>query len=298
MQTIVPHIWINRVADDAADFYVSALPDASVVEKETYPTEDKDLLDFQREFAGRTLAVELDISGYRFVLINAGDEFTPTPAISFFLNFDPSVRADAHEELTRTWEKLVDGGQVLMELGEYPFSPHYGWVRDRYGVNWQLMLTNPEGEPRPFIIPDLMFCGPAQNKAREAVDFYLSVFPDAELGNRAYYDRDEGPATADSVIFSDFQIRGDWLSVMDSAVEQPFTFSPGISLLVNTRDQGELDRIWDALSAVPEAEQCGWLQDKYGVSWQIVPQNLQDLLKLPGAYGRFMEMKKIIIDEL
>lgn len=297
MQTIVPHIWINRVADEAADFYVSALPDASVVEKETYPTEEKDLLDFQKEFAGRTLAVELEVSGYRLVLINAGDEFAPTPAISFFLNFDPGERADAHEALTRTWEKLIVGGQVLMELGDYPFSPHYGWVMDKYGVNWQLMLTNPEGEPRPFIIPDLMFCGPAQNKAREAVDFYLSVFPDAELGDRAHYDRAEGSVTTDSVIFSDFQIRGGWLSAMDSAVEQPFTFSPGISLLVNTRDQAELDRIWNELSAVPEAEQCGWLQDKYGVSWQIVPHNLNELLKRPGAYGRFMEMKKIVIDE-
>lgn len=296
MQTIVPHIWINRVADDAADFYLAALPDTAVVGRQTYPTEG--LLDFQEEFAGQTLVVELEIAGYRMALINAGDEFAPTPAISFFLNFDPSERDDAHGELTRTWERLIEGGNVLMELGEYPFSPHYGWVRDRYGVSWQLMLTNPDGEPRPFVIPDLMFCGPAQNQAQEAVDLYLSVFPDAALGNRVHYDEAEGPVTTDSVIFSDFQIRGEWLSAMDSAVEQPFTFSPGVSLLFNARGQEEIDHLWNALSAVPAAEQCGWLQDRYGVSWQIVPDNLGELLERPGAYGRFMGMKRIVIDDL
>lgn len=296
MQTIVPHIWINRVADDAADFYLAALPDTAVVGRQTYPTEG--LLDFQEEFAGQTLVVELEIAGYRMALINAGDEFAPTPAISFFLNFDPSERDDAHGELTRTWERLIEGGNVLMELGEYPFSPHYGWVRDRYGVSWQLMLTNPDGEPRPFVIPDLMFCGPAQNQAQEAVDLYLSVFPDAALGNRVHYDEAQGPVTTDSVIFSDFQIRGEWLSAMDSAVEQPFTFSPGVSLLFNARGQEEIDHLWNALSAVPAAEQCGWLQDRYGVSWQIVPDNLGELLERPGAYGRFMGMKRIVIDDL
>lgn len=296
MQTIVPHIWINRVADDAADFYLAALPDTAVVGRQTYPTEG--LLDFQEEFAGQTLVVELEIAGYRMALINAGDEFAPTPAISFFLNFDPSERDDAHGELTRTWERLIEGGNVLMELGEYPFSPHYGWVRDRYGVSWQLMLTNPDGEPRPFVIPDLMFCGPAQNQAQEAVDLYLSVFPDAALGNRVHYDEAQGPVTTDSVIFSDFQIRGEWLSAMDSAVEQPFTFSPGVSLLFNARGQEEIDHLWNALSAVPAAEQCGWLQDRYGVSWQIVPDNLAELLERPGAYGRFMGMKRIVIDDL
>ncbi|QGU04881.1 VOC family protein [Corynebacterium comes] len=296
MQTIIPHLWINRVGDDATDFYVSALPDTTVVQKWTYPPDD--LLDFQREFGGQTLTVELDVAGYRLALINAGDEFTPTPAITFFLNFDPSQREDARGDLDRTWEKLCDGGQVLMDLGEYPFSPRYGWVQDKYGVSWQLMLTDPAGEPRPFVVPDLMFCGPVQNKAGEAVDFYLSVFPDAALGNRVHYDQPHGPATTDSVLFSEFQIRGEWLAAMDSAVEQPFTFTPGVSLLVNARGQEEIDRLWDALSAVPEAEQCGWLQDRYGVSWQIAPENLNELLERPGAFGRLMEMKKIVIDDL
>ena len=296
MHTIVPHIWINRVADDATDFYVSALPDAEVVEKATYPEEG--LPDFQREFAGRTLAVELEVAGCPLALINAGGEFTPNPTISFFLNFDPSVRGDARGDLVRTWEKLSDGGRVLMELGDYPFSRLYGWVRDRYGVSWQLMLTDPAGDPRPFLIPDLMFCGPAQNRAQEAVDFYLSVFPGAELGSRVHYEQATGPATPESVIFSEFRIRDSWLTAMDSAVEQPFTFTPGVSLLFRARGQEEIDRLWDALSAVPEAEQCGWLQDRFGVSWQIVPDNLDDLLKRPGAYGRFLGMKKIVVDEL
>lgn len=295
MQTIVPHLWLNGTADEAAQFYLAAFPEAHVVETETYPTEG--LPKFQREYAGRTMSITLEIGGYRLALINAGDEFAPNPAINFFVNFDPAFRIDARGDLDRTWYRLTEGGQVHTELGDYPFSPRYGWVQDKYGVNWELMLTNPDGDPRPFIIPSLMFCGPVQNKAGEAVDHYLSVFPDARLGDRVHYDQTEGVVTTDSVIFSDFQLAGEWLSAMDSAVEQPFTFTPGVSLLVNAHGQEEIDRLWAALAADPEAGQCGWLTDRYGVSWQIVPDNLGELLSRPGGYGRFMAMKKIEIDQ-
>ena len=82
---------------------------------------------------------------------------------------------------------------------------------------------------------------------------------------------------------------------MDSGVEQPFTFSPGVSLSVQCADQAEIDRLWDALSAVPEAEQCGWLVDRAGVSWQIVPANMAELMAKPDAFAHMMPMKKLII---
>ncbi|MEZ5090889.1 MAG: VOC family protein [Micropruina sp.] len=87
-----------------------------------------------------------------------------------------SVDPDARAHLDELWGSLSDGGKALMPLQEYPFSPHYGWIEDRYGVSWQLMLTNPEGEPRPFIIPSIMFGHTVQGRAQEAMDFYLSVF--------------------------------------------------------------------------------------------------------------------------
>lgn len=295
MQRIIPNIWINRVADEAAEFYVNAIPTTKLVETLKYPSEG--LLEFQADFAGKTLTKTLEIDGYQLVLINAGDEFRPNSSISFFLNFDPSMRPDARGDLDRTWEKLTTEGTVLMELGQHPFSPHYGWVQDKYGVSWQLMLTNPEGDPRPFILPNLMFAGPVQNQAAEAIDYYLSVLPNAALGNRVTYSEAEGPVTTDSVVFSEFQIDGEWLTAMDSGVEQPTTFNEGVSLQLNVRDQAELDRVWEALSVVPEAEICGWCKDRWGVSWQIIPENMNELMERPGAYEVMMSQKKIVISE-
>ncbi|MGP6172926.1 VOC family protein [Corynebacterium sp. A21] len=295
MQRVIPNIWIQRVADEAADFYVNAIPDTQLVDTVKYPGEG--LPDFQADFAGKTLTNTLEIDGYKFVLINAGEEFTPNSSISFILNFDPSFRADARGDLDRTWEKLTAEGTVFMELGEYPFSPHYGWVQDRYGVSWQLMLTNPEGVPRPFIVPTMMFAGPVQNKATEATDHYLAVLPNAALGNRVTYPEPQGPVTTESIMFSDFQIDGEWLAAMDSGVEQHTTFNEGVSLQINAEDQAELDQIWSALSSLPEAEICGWCKDRWGVSWQVVPENINELMERPGAYEVMMRQKKIIIDE-
>lgn len=289
MQRIVPNLWFNHTADAAAAFYVDAFPTARLDAHVTYPTEN--LPDFQADLAGQTLTVDVLIDDYRLTLINAGAEFAPNPAISFFVNFDPSRMDDAREQLDALWAKLSDGGQVLMPLDTYDFSEHYGWVADRFGVNWQLMLTNPAGEPRPFIIPNLMFCGDAQGQAKPAIDEYVALFPDARVGNRVTYPDSE------EIVFSEFQLYGEWLTAMDSAVEQPFTFTPGVSLMVNAHGQEEIDHLWDGLSAVPEAEQCGWLADKYGVSWQIVPDNMAQLMERPGAYQRLLEMKKLVIDE-
>jgi len=275
MQRIVPTIWFNRNADEAAEFYADVFPDTLVDARVPHPE------------SGETLTVDVLIDGYRVTLLNGGPEFGPTPAISFFVNFDPSRMEDARGELDRLWARLTDGGIVLMPLDRYDFSEHYGWVADRFGVNWQLMLTDPAGEPRPYIIPNLMYGG----QARQAVDDYVALFPGAQVGTRVTYP-DSG-----EVMFSEFQLYGEWFTAMDSAVEQPFTFTPGLSLMVNAHGQEEIDRLWNGLSAVVALEQCGWLQDRYGVSWQIVPDNMAELMARPGAYQRMLGMGKLVIDE-
>lgn len=299
MQRVIPNIWCNRNAEEVGRFYAGIFPEASSEIESRYPEDG--LLDFQRDFAGEPLVVAVTIAGARLSLINAGDEFAPNPSISFMLNFDP-LMFDGSEQAARNsldtlWERLSDGGSVLMPLGEYAHSKHYGWIADRYGVNWQLMLTDPAGEPRTFLTPALMYCGPAQNKAAQAAEHYLATFADARAGQRVHYPVPTGPVTADSVMYSDFQIKGQWLIAMDSGVEQPFTFSCGVSLEVRCDDQDEIDRYWEALSAVPEAEQCGWLADFTGVSWQIVPADIDELMERPGAFEHLMAMKKLVIDD-
>ena len=297
-QRIVPNIWCNGNAEEAGAFYAEVLPGTTTEVEARYPEEG--LLEFQLDMAGKALTVGVDIGGTRLRLINAGDEFRPNPSISFFLNFDPLDYAGdpeaARDALDRVWSSLADGGKVLMPRGEYPFSAQYGWVEDRYGVSWQLMLTRPEGDPRPFVIPSLMFCGAVQNRAEEAAICYVRLFePDAELGNLVPYGRQTGPASAEALMFGEFRIGDQWFAVMDSGVEQDQPFTCGVSLEVACADQEEIDRLWSALSWVPEAEQCGWLQDPFGVSWQIVPANMEELMARPGAYGRMMQMKKLVI---
>lgn len=295
-QKITPNIWFNGNAREAAEFYTSIFPDGKITSTVYYPkSREEGLADFQLNMAGKELTVEYEIGGLHFTAINAGPEFTPNPSISFLVNFDPSQDDHARERLDELWEKLSEDGKVIMALKEYPYSKHYGWVQDKYGVNWQLMLTNPNGESRPFIIPSLLFTKENANHAEEAMAFYLQVFNNAKLGMVARYPVDSGPSKKGSVMFADFTLEGQWFAAMDTGVEEDFTFTEGISLAVTCKDQAEIDELWEQLSAVPEAEQCGWCKDKYGVSWQIVPANMDELMQKPDAYAHLMQMKKIVI---
>ncbi|MCL2089715.1 MAG: VOC family protein [Micrococcales bacterium] len=298
MQRIVPNIWFDHAAGEAAEFYTTVFPDSRVVDTQYYPTEG--LLDFQADMAGQVLLVELELAGYpqpgqpgfRLLGTNAGPEFSLNPSVSFILNFDPSVDPRARQHLDEMWAALSDGGQALMPLQEYPFSPHYGWVADRYDVSWQLMLTNPEGEPRPFVTPSLMFGHTVQGRAAEAVERYTSLFA-GRTGTMVRYPPEAGPV-AGEVMFADFQVLDQWFAATDAA-DQDFTFNPGVSLRLSVADQAELDHCWDRLSAVPEAERCGWCVDRFGLSWQVVPATMSQLMTRPGAYATLMSMKKIEI---
>lgn len=202
------------------------------------------------------------------------------------------------------WGKLAEGGKVLMPLDKYPFSERYGWVQDKYGLSWQLILTNPEGEERPIIIPSLLFVGDVCGKAEEASGFYLSVFKDSTRGAIVRYTTEQAPDKEGTVMFSDFKLLGQWFAAMDSARMHDFGFNEAISLIVNCEGQKEIDYHWGKLSAVPEAEQCGWLKDKYGVSWQIVPKEMNEMMskgtreQIDRVTQAFLPMKKLDIAKL
>ena len=302
---IIPSLWFDRTAAEAIEFYREAFGAAGIPvrerHREHYPT--RDLPEFQREFAGEVLGIDFEIADRRFIAINAGSEFRPTPAISFFVNFDPLVFDDARGALDALHARLVDGGLERMPLGEYGFSPHYAWVEDRYGVNWQLMRTDPAGEPRPTIIPSFLFGGAAQNRAAEAVERWLSVFPDSGIGSRVEYPEaltsaPDAVVAPGSLLFCDFRLADQWFVAMDSGAPQEFGFSEGVSLLVDCPDQESIDRYWAALSRVPEAEACGWCKDEFGVSWQVSPADIESTLSSPGAFQRMGGMKKLDLAEL
>lgn len=295
-QKITPNLWFDHNAEEAVDFYVAAFPDSKIVTTLHYPkTAEEGLADFQMELAGKVLTIDFDLGGLRFTAINAGPEFRFNPSVSFMVNFDPSRDEKARGHLDELWAKLIEGGEALMPLQEYPFSKRYGWVKDRYGLSWQLILTDPEGEPRPFIVPSLLFAGKNVNRAEEAIKFYLSVFKDSKQGILARYSEDTGPAKKGSLMFADFQLNDLWMAAMDSGEEQAFVFNEAVSFMVPCKDQAEIDYYWEKLSSDPQFEQCGWCKDKFGLSWQIVPANMEELIKKPGAFANMMQMKKLVI---
>lgn len=216
----------------------------------------------------------------------------------------PSSETKAREALDALWAKLSQGGKELMPLAEYPFSKRYGWIQDKYGVSWQLILTDPSGEPRPDIITSLLFVGSAYGKAEDALKFYASVFKDSKVGLIAKYPAGMEPNKEGTTMFGEASLSGEWITAMDGGGTHDFAFSEGISLIVRCEDQAEIDYFWEKLSAVPESEQCGWLKDKFGVSWQITPKALDEMMSkgTPEQIARvtkaFLPMKKFDIAAL
>lgn len=293
-QKIIPHLWYDKEAKEAAEFYTTLFPNSKIINVNTLhdtPSGDCDVVSFM-------------LWGYSFMAISAGPVFKFNPSISFMVNFDPSQDKDAKIRIDQVWEKLLDGGKALMPLDKYPFSQRYGWVQDKYGLSWQLILTNPEGEERPFIVPSIMFVGDMTGYAQEATDFYLSVFKNAKRGTIARYPAGMEPDRESTVMFTDFTLEGQWFAAADSGRIHDFSLNEAVSLIVHCDDQEEIDYYWEKLSAVPESEQCGWLKDKYGVSWQIVPKEMDEMMNngTPEQIDRvtqaFLPMKKFDVAKL
>jgi len=294
MQKITPHLWFDKEAKEAAEFYTSLFTNSKVTSTTTItgtPSGDTDIVTFE-------------LRGQPFMAISAGPLFRFNPSVSFIVNFDPSREKDAKENIDVVWEKLLQGGTVLMPLQEYPFSKRYGWLQDKYGLSWQLILTDPEGEERPEIVPSLLFVGDKCGKAEEAINFYLSIFKDSKMGALLRYGKGAEPDKEGTVMFADFKLLDLWFAAMDSAREHNFSFNEAISFMVYCDTQEEIDYYWEKLSAVPEAEQCGWLKDKYGVSWQIIPTVMDEMMgsgdeqKIARVTEAFLKMKKFDIAQL
>ena len=146
------------------------------------------------------------------------------------------------------------------------------------------------------ITPNLWFDG----NAKDAVDFYVSVFPDSKVLGTSYYPESTEEGLADfqknlagKELTVDFELSGVRFTAINAGPE--FKFSEAVSFSVACKDQAEIDYYWEKLSRVPQAEQCGWCKDQYGLSWQIVPADMDELMQKPGAFGRLMQMKKLVI---
>ena len=282
MQKIVPHLWYDKEATQAAQFYVSTFPDSKITHTSV----------LQDTPSGSVDIVSFELMNQEFQAISAGPYFTFNPSISFH------VLCNTIQEVDAIWERLSQGGTVLMELGAYPFSPRYGWLQDQYGLSWQILYSGDTGAERK-ITPMILFVGSVAGKAEEAIRFWTSIFPDGKVGALTQYGKDEQPDQEGTLKYGAFLLFGQEFGAMDSAHPHTFSFNEAISFIVNCETQDEIDVYWDKLSAVPEAEQCGWLKDQFGLSWQIVPTGMDAMLqgddreKIDRVTQAFLQMKKI-----
>ena len=285
MQKVMLHLWFEHDAQPAVSTYISlfagsALDRRSVV-RDT-PSGDAEVFEFH-------------LAGVHFQAINGGPGFQHNGAISL------SVECGDAQAIRRMHAVLMDGGREIRPLQAYPFGELYCWLQDRWGVHWQFLKTR---EPGTRIVPDLMFAGAMTGKAEEAMRFYVSLLPGSSIRDISAYGPGEAQvkeARHDYVLAS---LAGSMFSAVDSPLPREETFNEAASIVVHCKDQAEVDRLWAALSASPRHEACGWLKDRYGVSWQIVPEELYSLAidargeYDPGVTRAMLGMKKLDIAAL
>ncbi|RYD99237.1 MAG: VOC family protein [Sphingobacteriales bacterium] len=278
-QDIYPCLWCNNNAEEVAAFYAEALQ-AKIT-------------------TSNAVVVNIEVAGDRIMLLNGGAQFTKNPSVSLMLI------CHSTEELHQYWDALVKEGVPLMPLNAYPFADLYGWVRDKYGMTWQLYFkAGYTAEQR--ITPTLMFINKNNGKAKEAINLYTSIFADSGIDGIMYYRDGEGGDEPDHIQHAEFRIKNYKIACMDSSLDHRFDFNEGISMVAMTQNQEETDHLWNHLIANGGSEsRCGWLKDKFGLSWQIVPKRLAELIgdqenraKSKAAMNAMLQMNKIVIADL
>ncbi len=272
---LYPCLWFDGNAKAAAEFYCSVFSHSKLISE-------------------NSIVVRFEIEGQLIMGLNGGPMFKINPSISLL------VTCENEKEIDSIWDKLIDGGSALMPINEYPWSKKYGWVKDKFGMTWQLMLGDLQ-QGRQKIIPNFIFVGSKYGKAQESIQHYTSIFPNSKIHDLQIY-QEEDSQTVGNLKFGYFNLQDQFFSVMDVFGDHEFEFNEGFSLVVECETQEEIDNYWNRLTEGGIESQCGWLKDKFGVSWQIVPTILGKLMSDPEKYPRvmqaFLKMKKMDIVKL
>lgn len=273
---IHPCLWFNDNAKAAVNYYSSVFKNVEIL------TENNTVIQFT-------------INSTPFTALNGGPTFSINESISFF------VYCGSDTEIDRLYTALSQVGTVLMPLGEYPWCKKYAWVKDKFGVSWQLDV-DPINSTQT-IVPTLLFTNDKFDKVKQASTLYQSVFPESMNLMSATYGKQAQNFPEDTLLFTQFKLNNTIFNALSSPEPHAFDFNEGISFVVQCDTQNEIDKLWNALTQDGGQEsQCGWLKDKFGVSWQIIPSILSSLLSDPERAERvtqaFLKMKKMDIETL
>ena len=241
--SIYPCLWFDNQAKAAATFYCSIFKNSKIT-------------------ADNPMVTKFELEGKSIMGLNGGPMFKINPSISLF------VTCQTDSEIENIYNKLMEGGSAMMALDKYPWSEKYAWVKDKFGMTWQLMKGDLAGKQK--ITPSFLFSGDLYGKAEEAVKHYTSIFPNSQVDTLQYYQAGE-IQQAGTLKFGQFSLNKEMFNAMDGPGNHLFNFSEGLSLVVECNTQSEIDHYWNKLTEGGAESQCGWLKDKFGVSWQIVP---------------------------
>jgi len=273
--SIYPCLWFNGQAKQAADFYCAIFNNAKIT-------------------VDTPMVVNFELEGKKFMGLNGGPQFTTNPSISFFVTYADGAQVE------KVWNQLSAGGSALMPLGQYPWSEKYGWVKDQFGVSWQVMQAASQPNMQT-INASFLFTNAQLGRAKEAIDFYTGIFPNSAKHHQALYETGD-PQPAGLLKFGHFTLNNETFSAMDGPGGHDFIFNEGLSFVIDCDNQEEIDFYWERLTDGGSESQCGWLKDKFGISWQVVPTVLGKLMTDPERAQRvmqaFLKMKKFDIATL
>jgi len=275
-ENITPCLWYNGQAHEAAALYCSVFTDAKIT-------------------AQSPIVTGINVSGHSITLLDGGPMYKPNPSISFF------YICEKEDELNKIWNAFSKEGTVLMPLDKYPWSEKYGWINDKFGISWQIALGN-ISDVGQRITPCLMLTDKQYGRADEAIAHYSSIFKNVKVDGILRYSANELPDQEGKVKHAQLALNDQKFMIMESAAPHNFTFTEGISLTIHCETQKEIDYYWEKLTESGAESMCGWLKDKFGVSWQIIPTVLNKIMSDPAKAGKaaqaFMSMRKLNIEQI
>jgi predicted 3-demethylubiquinone-9 3-methyltransferase (glyoxalase superfamily) len=256
---IYPCLWFDGQAKAAAEFYSNIFANSKLL-------------------SDSGMVVMFEVMGKKIMGLNGGPMFQLNPSISFM------VHLDSVEAINKAWEQLSEGGTALMAIDKYPWAERYGWIKDKFGMTWQLMLAD-----MIDLAPSMLFANQQYGRGLEAMELYQTIFPQSATDVKELY----GPGAAQAegkLMFGRFRIQDYSIVAMDGPGDHQFQFNEAFSYVVQCDTQEEIDHYWNSLIANGGKEsRCGWLADPFGVSWQIIPSSLSKLMSNPVTAGKVMQ---------
>jgi predicted 3-demethylubiquinone-9 3-methyltransferase (glyoxalase superfamily) len=243
MAKIISQLMFSGDIEEAVGFYVKAFGGNSKITTIFAPSAEEKRVSFL-------------LAGQEFEAITGKTIFSP--AISFTVNCKNA------EEVDRFWHYYLENGTIMMELGEYPFSKRFGWIADKYGLSWQIMLNEQSSQK---IVPSLMFVGENYGLGEEAIQFYTAAFPHAKIESLERVEQDEAFDVAGTVRHAVFTLADQVFVLTENGYQHQFMMNNAISFVVYVEDKKEMEAYQKRLSL---ASKDG-TKDKYGVHWIVVP---------------------------